>query len=261
MAYGLRAIQNKGYVPYGTGRDAFFILDPSYRNGRRTPPPEEQDKLPASSGRLLQPKKPPVEISRSRSAGTAKRSGRGVAPSAVKTWQRSNEEPPFVSNDGYLRWTQTAAAPRTGGGGPCDLPRSSSSPQFALTSSEIGAKAGFDSTKLGDRYGRFSMPVNAVERYEYLDSQHSREKLADAKADPVRGARRFKVAELGDKHTFLSEPVGDQARWDYLDETGTHFPKVRLKGRRYDRVPARDKYPYFSTPISDAARFAFVDTW
>mmetsp|Transcript_27112 Transcript_27112/g.49532 ORF Transcript_27112/g.49532 Transcript_27112/m.49532 type:complete len:272 (+) Transcript_27112:160-975(+) len=37
MAYGLRSIVNSGYMPYGSGRDWFFVGDHSYRNGRRTP--------------------------------------------------------------------------------------------------------------------------------------------------------------------------------------------------------------------------------
>jgi hypothetical protein len=37
MAHGLRGIVNSGYMPYGSGRDFFFIGDFSYKNGRRTP--------------------------------------------------------------------------------------------------------------------------------------------------------------------------------------------------------------------------------
>lgn len=42
MAYGLRKITNATYQPYGSGRDWFFIGDYEYRNGRRTPDPQQR---------------------------------------------------------------------------------------------------------------------------------------------------------------------------------------------------------------------------
>mmetsp|Transcript_11368 Transcript_11368/g.21557 ORF Transcript_11368/g.21557 Transcript_11368/m.21557 type:complete len:172 (-) Transcript_11368:58-573(-) len=40
MAHGLRMITSSTYMPYGSGRDWFFIGDYTYRNGRRTPDPQ-----------------------------------------------------------------------------------------------------------------------------------------------------------------------------------------------------------------------------
>lgn len=45
MAYGLRTIVNKGYIPYGSGRDWFFIGDYEYGNGRKTPKAEDRYKI------------------------------------------------------------------------------------------------------------------------------------------------------------------------------------------------------------------------
>eukprot|EP00927_Polykrikos_kofoidii_P056754 TRINITY_DN50831_c0_g1_i1.p1 TRINITY_DN50831_c0_g1~~TRINITY_DN50831_c0_g1_i1.p1 ORF type:complete len:308 (-),score=40.85 TRINITY_DN50831_c0_g1_i1:173-982(-) len=45
MAYALRGITNRSYVPYGNGRDWFFLGDASYRNGRRTPSLEQREQM------------------------------------------------------------------------------------------------------------------------------------------------------------------------------------------------------------------------
>eukprot|EP00927_Polykrikos_kofoidii_P066327 TRINITY_DN61951_c0_g1_i1.p2 TRINITY_DN61951_c0_g1~~TRINITY_DN61951_c0_g1_i1.p2 ORF type:complete len:161 (+),score=8.28 TRINITY_DN61951_c0_g1_i1:74-556(+) len=42
MAHGLRTISNRTYMPFGNGRDWFFIGDSSYQNGKRNPGPIDQ---------------------------------------------------------------------------------------------------------------------------------------------------------------------------------------------------------------------------
>jgi len=255
MAYGLRAIQNKGYVPYGNGRDGFFILDPEYRGGRRTPLPDDAAKLPVNTGRLLEPKKQPAEIRRGKSAGSAKRSKHGVTSDVLETWHASNNEPPFVSTDNFVRWTKTK-------GGSRGLARSASSPQYVTTSSDWGTKIDFDSRKLPEKYERFSMPMAAEERFDYLDLQHSVDRLSETvKVHTIAGGRKFRPEMMSDKYCYMSTPVVDEARWKHFDESGTRFHRLKLPGKRHDKRPITDKYPYHSTPISDVARFSFVDKW
>lgn len=263
MAYGLRTIQNKGYVPYGSGRDAFFILDPSYRNGRRTPLPEDGDRTPAPTGRLLQPKRPPVEIARSKAAAGSRGGRSGVNPQAVEKWRLSDSERPLACTGEFERWSQSRVPPRAAGGGSGALPRSASAPQYATTSSDVGRELKHDGLKLGDKYQAFSMPIMDSARYDHLDSPKVVAESRSVRAETVSGARPFDESPggLGDKYKFLSTPVGDSARWDYLDRHRLRFPAPELKGRKYAKVPRGDKYPYFSTPISDIARFGYVDAW
>lgn len=277
MAYGLRKIHNKGYVPYGSGRDWFFLGDHEYQNGRRTPMPQDQERvqkiLEGSAPPPQCPKGIPAEVNMSRKSQSMRYGKEGAAKETVELWKKRHGEPPPVCPDNVERWRHTKAAPRKLKSG-AEIQRSATTGALGVTSPKppvnvyqatswaTGSCQDFDYDKLGDKYGRFATPIMHTSRFGFMDKV-----VAEAAAEnvpPTKG-RSFDESMLGDKHARFSTPVSHFSRFEFLDGAvqAQPSPKVRLRypdATKFDESRLGDKHNYYSTPISDKSRFGFMDT-
>lgn len=110
MAHSLRLISNKGYNCYGDGRDWFFLGDPEFRNGRRTPVPNQTG--PALIKPAPRPRGVTREVSYQRAVSGAK--GR-----KKEKWQKICDERPqhFGPQQSQVVMDQEQLARTTGGKG------------------------------------------------------------------------------------------------------------------------------------------------
>mmetsp|Transcript_4738 Transcript_4738/g.11275 ORF Transcript_4738/g.11275 Transcript_4738/m.11275 type:complete len:316 (+) Transcript_4738:159-1106(+) len=85
MAHGLRTIANKSYNAYGTGRDWFFLGDAEYRDGKRTP-------LPNQGG--MRPQPPPARPRALIPEVSFEKRQRVSKEQVLERWHRAHSEIP-----------------------------------------------------------------------------------------------------------------------------------------------------------------------
>lgn len=148
MAYGLRCIANKGYVPNGTGRDWFFLGDVEFRSGNRTPMPNEHARPDKPKSR---PRGLPAE------AALQQRFARGKKEDQVKKWLATQTD---ESPDVLTRSPSAAAAAAKARGKPRH--RSAAVDTYETSYSRHGRIPGFSNTEWGAprKHHHFPVPVH-----------------------------------------------------------------------------------------------------
>eukprot|EP00927_Polykrikos_kofoidii_P074863 TRINITY_DN70914_c0_g1_i1.p1 TRINITY_DN70914_c0_g1~~TRINITY_DN70914_c0_g1_i1.p1 ORF type:complete len:218 (+),score=18.24 TRINITY_DN70914_c0_g1_i1:70-654(+) len=137
MAYGLRSLSNGSYMPYGSGRDWFFIGDFEYRNGRRTPGPNDRNSAQKTKP-VARDKKPPFEVSVGRSFGAPRRHDQ-VSPGTVERWRQHHAASTCndvvhemrENNNDVPRWRAQEASARQPSGKYSKLRRVPSAPELS----------------------------------------------------------------------------------------------------------------------------------
>mmetsp|Transcript_139191 Transcript_139191/g.246020 ORF Transcript_139191/g.246020 Transcript_139191/m.246020 type:complete len:192 (-) Transcript_139191:138-713(-) len=189
MAYGLRSISPK-YRPNGSGRDWFFVGDPLYSSGRRTPGPQYQARIERMIPPLVQ-RKGPSEIQQTKNAHKYHKGGQRVSPAVLAAWHQVNSVQMSTSAGASTdRWYGSTVVDRQkkhedekGVTTPLLL-HSASSPElrrskgtwpheYETTSSGHGRHMqGFDYRKLDkqDKYLTFSVKITDPARYAFLDN-------------------------------------------------------------------------------------------
>lgn len=255
MAYGLRKICGTTYVPNGTGRDFFFIGDPLYCGGRRTPTPGTHAKIE----RMVPPKmgyQPPTEITQSKASAKLHKGKKKVSAAVLASWHKLHETPlPNSTGAGTDRWygfkvidTQTKAEqdrriqmpksislPDLGMSGMSQVPlcgKGAYPNEYESTSSLLGRHLDEFKPKIQmDKYASFSMNITDPCRYDFVDFNH-RTARATKLHDPCAG----KGTKVLDKYASFSTPVTDPCRYDFVD---FNHPSVRAT-KLYDPCAGPD---------------------
>jgi len=246
MAADLRKISNKNYNAYGNGRDWFFLGSSDYRNGARTPLPndkcQEQQKPPSKK------KGAPTEVvcQRARLNSTKKR--------VTERWQNHHDNVPSTCNTQNTQ-NQKALARTTGSQG--ERWRGSHAPnssQFATTYNQLGQHPGWT----GERYELPAAKMNRTLGIMGSASEPSlKEPLKLMEGDHSLGVR----SKLPHHVTTYSE----HARYQEVDhdryQTLQHRPPTmsrhasepilkEMEGDHTQGIRARD-YTGFSTHMGD----------
>lgn len=151
MAHALRLISNKGYNCYGNGRDWFFMGDPNFRDGQRTPQPHERGRRDGLVNPAHRPRGVSLEVVRQKACTGRKGRQR-------EKWKQMNDEVPETFGPSQQKSMEQAPLARTtsgpcGGRGPHGTRHKPDSHQgaggaFATTYDQIGRHPKWT----GDRY-------------------------------------------------------------------------------------------------------------
>lgn len=182
MAEGLRAI-NKGYIPWGNGRDWFFVGDRSFRYGGRTPLPQdrkqfEQDQIEAHwQWRSGEAKKAELAAIGATPEKRWRETKRTVT--AVERWQSAHDAPINRKTERLDLWKKNQkvvmrGTPDAGAYLPriCSAP-SSINPDFTAVSQDLGRfhELGESETVTKrDKYNFFSVPINDPARFSFMNT-------------------------------------------------------------------------------------------
>lgn len=128
MAYGLHAIAHKNYIPYGSGRDWFFIGDFEYRNGRKTPTGNQSGQRPQRPPAKRRGEPAEVAFHKSVLAGSGK-------AKTIERWRRAQAENSEGSSDHQLRAQRASRS---------SVPHGSEGATFAATSWQLGRIPAWD---------------------------------------------------------------------------------------------------------------------
>lgn len=176
MAHDLRKISNKGYNCYGSGRDWFFLGDPNYREGARTPLPNQGG--PQLEKPAARPRGVPREVSHQRSVCGAKARTR-------EKWQKIRDETPNTFGPQQLRAMGEEPLARTTGGRGARSRRSAdtdSAPAFATTYDQLGRHPKWT----GERY---TLDNAEVMKTIGVPKSSSEPVLKEMEGDHTRGIR------------------------------------------------------------------------
>eukprot|EP00931_Biecheleriopsis_adriatica_P035202 TRINITY_DN20263_c0_g1_i1.p1 TRINITY_DN20263_c0_g1~~TRINITY_DN20263_c0_g1_i1.p1 ORF type:complete len:270 (+),score=32.58 TRINITY_DN20263_c0_g1_i1:87-896(+) len=255
-SHGLRLISNATYEPYGSGRDWFFLGDFYYRNGRRTPGPQDRWKAYNSKDMLREPlgrpkehrfpkRMPDAGVLRSPSSGDRGCDAPTACPASehIDRWRAFQVGPRRAAEapSGY-ELPQGSSAPALGGKGKRGLQKSGSSPAVvkqdsrpALTTmQDLGRFQGFDDSQpsRAAKYRNHSERVPVLESGDQIGSAGGRWSTTYQDSLP----KDFDASKLPSKYSRFSEAVPDEKP----DPAGVTSRGARWKtsyqdfGRGYD---------------------------
>lgn len=208
--HGLRLIANATYEP--TGRDWFFTGDYYYRNGRRTPGPQDRWKAYSAKDIPREPRGPPKEMRRQKSQPLLKRFNADYceAPTACPASQH------------IARWRCLKEGPRRAAEAPEGTESEAASKRSSLA--ELGRFLGTQERPppRAVKYALFSERVAFELPEEESTSSNWRTTYQDALPDPTKPCR-------ASKYPFFSERMP-------LEET-TSVPRCELFPHRHGIEP------------------------